>query len=102
MSGMSPGCTLVPAIHVFPSRAQARRGCPAIRAFTPVFDKLWPGMTKERSCTPSLIPIAISTEPPTQIGDKNGEETCPRGHPRTGNERPPPERRYRRGDAAEA
>src|SRR5258708_5259210 len=26
--------------------SKARRGCPAIRAFTPVFDGLWPGMTE--------------------------------------------------------
>ena len=34
---------LVPAIHDL--RLRQRRGCPAIRAFTPVFDELWPGMT---------------------------------------------------------
>jgi hypothetical protein len=36
---------LVPAIHDLSNQQQARRGCPAIRAFTPFFDGLWPGMT---------------------------------------------------------
>jgi hypothetical protein len=36
---------LVPAIHAlfFAKREQERRGCPGIRAFTPVFDGLMPG-----------------------------------------------------------
>ena len=37
---------LVPAIHVLLLDRQERRGCPSIRAFTPVFDGLWPGMTE--------------------------------------------------------
>jgi hypothetical protein len=34
---------LDPAIHVFIAAMKARRGCPGIRAFTPVFDGLLPG-----------------------------------------------------------
>jgi hypothetical protein len=37
---------LVPAIHAFKLTKKVSRGCPAIRAFTPVFDGLWPGMTE--------------------------------------------------------
>src|SRR5215213_10256205 len=36
---------LVPAIHVLNCNEESR-GCPANRAFMPVFDGLWPGMTK--------------------------------------------------------
>jgi hypothetical protein len=39
---------LVPAIHVLLAGETARESVDArhIRAFTPVFDGLWPGMTK--------------------------------------------------------
>src|SRR5436190_4486495 len=37
---------LDPAIHAFACCPPSRRGCSAIRAFTPVFDGLWSGMTQ--------------------------------------------------------
>jgi hypothetical protein len=38
---------LVPAIHdLLRQISEERRGCPAIRAFTPVFDGIRPGMTE--------------------------------------------------------
>jgi hypothetical protein len=37
---------LVPAMHVFDDEKQEDVDAPAVRAFTPVFDGLWPGMTE--------------------------------------------------------
>jgi hypothetical protein len=63
---------LDPAIHDLLLQKEERRGCPAIRAFTPVFAGLWPGMTKNhfflfRTSTPAqpskIFTISVKSEP---------------------------------------